>query len=114
MARPKTIDLDALIDPNLSATLKGKSIPVKAIDGACFQLLSRLEGGEQSVGLMYEIAGKCLPSLSEAQVLELTPIQVAAVVKLASEGVEEVGALAPPNSAPAGARRKSQTPSLKA
>jgi hypothetical protein len=114
MAHNKTVDLDALIDPNLSVTLKGKTVKVKPIDGACFQLLSRLEGGEKSVELMYDVAGRCLPSLTETQVLELTPIQVAAVVKLASEGVEEVEALAPPHSAPAGARRKSQTPSLKA
>jgi hypothetical protein len=105
----KTVDLDALINPDVSVTFKGKKVPVKPVDGTCFQLLSRLEGGEQSVELMYEIIGKGLPSLSKEEVLELTPLQARAVIGLMSEGVEEVEALAPPNSAPAGARRKSQT-----
>jgi hypothetical protein len=113
MARPRTVDLDALLNPNVSVTFKGKNVPVKPIDGTCFQLLTRLEGGEQTVELMYEIIGRCLPSLSKEEVLELTPIQAKAVIELVSEGVREVEALAPPNSAPAGVRRKSQTPSLK-
>ncbi len=105
------INLDSLIDQNLSVILKGETVAVKPIDGRCYQLLAKLENGEQAVGIMYEIAQRCLPTLSEEQVFELTPLQVKAVVAVASGKVEEVEQSASPFSEPAGETALSPTPS---
>jgi hypothetical protein len=93
---PRQINLDALIDPGLSVVLNGETVPVRPIDGACYKLLN--EKGT-SVEVMYTIAARCLPSMTLDQVDTLTPVQVGAVVQLAAEGVQEVEALASPNSA---------------
>lgn len=99
----RIVNLDALLNADLSVTLDGEEVPVKPIDGGAYQLLSSMEG-EASVGVMYKVASRCLPTLAEERVLSLTPAQVGAVVKLASEGVDQVEAVASPNSAPAGIR----------
>lgn len=99
----KTVDLDALIDPDLSVTLDGNPVRVAPIDGVGLQLLQGMTEAT-SVDRLYKIACLCLPSLSEERVRRLTPAQVGAVVKLASEGVEAVEELAPKNSAPAGTK----------
>lgn len=106
-----TVNLDALISPNLTATLNNREVRVKPIDGKCYQLLARVSTSgntNESVGTMYEVAARCLPDLEQDEIDGLTPAQVSAVVKLASEGVEAVEASAPPNSAPAGPRAESQ------
>lgn len=108
---PQSINLDALIDPNLSVVLNGKTVRVKPIDGRCYQLLSKLESGEQAVGIMYDIAGRCLPDLTEDEVFALTPQQVKAVVAVASGQAEEVEESASPFSEAAAESALSPTPS---
>lgn len=102
--RPGLVNLDELIDSRLAVVLGGREIPVKPIDGIGFQLITGLTA-ETGTEKMYEVAARCLPSLQREDVLALTPAQVGAVVKLASEGVEKVEAASSPNGKRAGAKR---------
>lgn len=95
------VNLDAIVDAKLSVTFGGKKYPVKPIDGAGFQILSRLNKNSTSIEateIMYQLAETVLEG-SELDARSLTPAQVQEVVKLSANGARAVeGALAPKNS----------------
>lgn len=113
MTHPKNVNLDELIGAQRTVTLDGKRIPIVPVDGVSYQLMvaARKEGEEAVLLAMYEVAKQCLPSLSAARIMKLSARQVGGAMAAASEGVERVEALASPNSAPAGVREMSPTPS---
>ncbi len=106
----KTVDLDALIDPDLSVTLDGEKVAVQPIDGVGLQLLQGMTA-DNSAERLYKIAGRSLPALSEERVMALTPAQVGAIVRLATEDVEAVEALASPNFGRGATKRNGKQPS---
>lgn len=107
MPNPTVIDLDALLDSSVVAKIDGKDEPLHPLDGIAYHKLTNA-GDSPSVQLMYEIAGGCLPTVSQDRVMKLTPAQVGAILKKAREMAENVEALASPNSAPAGKRGKAR------
>lgn len=105
----KILNLDELIDPTLQVVLDGETVPLKPVDGVGLQLLSGMTP-ESGADVFYKVAMRCLPTVSEARVMSMTPVQVGAIVKMATEGVEAVEALASPNSGPAGTRTGGRKP----
>jgi hypothetical protein len=105
------LDLDEILSESVgTAKIKGVSVPQMPLDGAAVKLLRRLTSGDikadESSDMLYQLVGSCLPSLSEEQVLALTIGQAWAVVNRSAALVKKVEAAAPPNSAPAGGKRK--------
>lgn len=102
------LDLDALIDPRLKVRLDGEEVPVVPIDAIGYRLSAEQSAadGPEAIQIAYKIAARCLPSLPEERVLRMSAAQVGAVCRLATQGVEKVEAAIPPNSAPAGGKRK--------
>jgi hypothetical protein len=95
------VNLDDIVNAKLSVTFGGKKYPVKPIDGAGFQILSRLNKNTNSVEateIMYQLAATVLEG-GELDVRSLTPAQVQEVVRLSANGARVVeGTAAPKNS----------------
>ncbi len=98
------VNLDELIDADLSITLDGKQWSVLPADAVVYSLLAETTKGD--VQAAYKAAITCLPDVPAERVKKLSVTQVNAVLELACEGIGKVEALASPNSAPAGARKK--------
>lgn len=98
------LNLDALLESDLSVILDGKPTKVLPIDGIGYQLAASVAETKNVEG-MYKVAARCLPDLPEERVYRMTIEQINAVVEVASGTAKQVEATASPNSAPAGSRK---------
>lgn len=93
------IDLDALDKPAGKVRLYGAVHPVLHIDGTGYRVVLQLQkdkaaGKFPDVDKMYEIVGRCVPSLDEEQVQKLNMTMVGAIIAIASNKVEDVARFA--------------------
>lgn len=77
-------NLDLLSTAAGRVMLKGQERDVLQIDGAGYLALYQLEeAGNTDIRPLYDVAARMVPSLSEAEVLSLTAVQVGAVLAIA-------------------------------
>lgn len=72
-------------------TIAGRTIAVRAIDGAGAQLYTRLQAGELTDGREpWDLARRCLPSATEEEIQALTPQMCSGVAMIAMGHVNAV------------------------
>ncbi len=81
----KILDIDAMSAPAGSIVFKGQEHAVNAINGRILlEHHAAKEASESDAVLtMYKIAAQLVPTLSEAQVMTMTPAAVSQIVELA-------------------------------
>jgi len=72
----------------------GRIVDVRPVDGIGFDLYSEIEADPSKGAKIWEIAARCLPSLTLDEVKTLTPSECAAVIAVALGKVKEVQKLA--------------------
>lgn len=100
MTTKPSVNLDALLGDAGSVTLDGVEVPVLPIDGAGYHTLSSFGDGDPATNLLalYEIAKRCLRSLTSERVMQMTAAQVGAVISVAGGHVEAVESIVPNSS----------------
>lgn len=100
----RILDIDALLASPGSIRYRGQEHSVRPIDGVVFQAYrAAAENGGGDVLAMYRIAARLVPSLSEADVMGMTPAAVSQIVELALEPVMLAESQAGPNGSTPGA-----------
>jgi hypothetical protein len=105
------VDLDVLFQVR-RVKLGGREIAVKPLDGVSYQKLVELtkEGpikkGEDLL-VMYEVAKRCLPDLSEEEVMGMSAPQIGALIGVAQSTIDDVERTIPKRRAP---RKASSAP----
>lgn len=95
-----SVDLDKIAAGQAgSVTFNGTTHQVRAITASLIQLLQGAKP-ETYVDVSLTIAKRCVPTLSDADVDELTPKQLEAILAVATNDTEEVAKLAPDYVAP--------------
>lgn len=98
------VDLDVLFQVR-RVRLNGREITVKPLDGVSYQKLVELtKAGPVKKGedllVMYEVAKRCLPDLSEEEVMSMSAPQIGALIGVAQSSIEDVEATIPKRRAP--------------
>lgn len=88
----KTIDLNALLT-QLEVKIGDEFTPVRQVNARMLHTLRSIDMEDELA--VYELAKLCLPEFDPDKVDGLTPLQVRAVLSLASDNITEVEALFP-------------------
>lgn len=88
----KSVDLDRVLNEYAGeVTVGGRTYQVRPLDARGMQLARSLRNGEgDPFDNLYRLAELCLPSMSPEDVEKLVPVQIQAVVDVASSAVREV------------------------
>jgi hypothetical protein len=104
------VNLDEIVDPEITITLEGQKHHIRAVDGVGFDILSKMTN-ETSVSAFYDVAVRCAESgsLSEQKIRSLSPAKIAAIVKAATQGAENVEQTVEKNSGRPATRKRERS-----
>jgi hypothetical protein len=95
MTRKAPVRLSALFaEPEQVELRDGRVVDVAPIDGIGFDLYESLKEETANLDLVWELTGRCLPSLTLEDVKQLRPAECAAVLAIATGQVDKVLELA--------------------
>lgn len=92
----RVFDLDSLVTKQSLPKIRigGKEVEVHPLNGASLIRLAQLDDdavkGTDHIRIMYSVAEQLLPSLTQDEVLKMTPEQVAQVCNIAQNKIEQV------------------------